>query len=60
MLTSDLSITIHVTQEAIELICATVGFLAMCWVGVKALAALPKKEPNATPQQPTPIQHPKL
>jgi hypothetical protein len=52
MLTSDLSITIHVTQEAIEIICATVGFITMCWVGVKALAMLPKKESNESPSNP--------
>jgi hypothetical protein len=52
MLTSDLSITVHVTEEAIKLLCSTVGFIAVCWVAVKALAVLPKKESNESPSNP--------
>jgi hypothetical protein len=45
-------IVITVEQEAIEMLCTTVGFLAVCWVCVKAISLLPKKEPNE-PKQPT-------
>jgi hypothetical protein len=52
MLQPDLHITIHVTEEAIRLLCGTVGFIAMCWVAVKAIQILPKKEPHESPSNP--------
>lgn len=46
MLQPDLHISIYVTEETIKLICTTVAFIAMCWVAVKAIQAVPKKDSN--------------
>jgi len=42
MITPDLHITITLTEEAIRFFCATIGFVALCWVAGRALVLLRK------------------
>jgi hypothetical protein len=38
------NIVITADEESIRLVCATIGFIAMCWVACKALVVISKAE----------------
>ena len=39
-----IQISIVADEESIRLVCATIGFIAMCWVACKAMVVIRKAE----------------
>jgi len=44
MITPDLHITITLTEEVVRTVCATIGFVALCWAAAKIFMLLRKND----------------